>query len=544
MERIVVRPTCYEIHDYEIGQAEKLERCFQIWNPTYHKLEYFGFYYDQEKKIAYIGSGNDLWFLRRELNEKFFTKIDPDPYLKTKNILFKARPRDERQMEALRFTTCSGEYEENKYSNQYHLGLSTGVGKTFVSISTIGIYQIKSAIITASTTLLAQWADEIKKFTNLTDEDIMFVSGSNHITMLLSGKSNKAKNASIYLFTHKSLLSYASQFGWDKITELFRVLGIGLKFYDEAHSNFENVLMVDFFTNTWKTFYVTATLNRSNQDEDKIMWRTFKNVPKLNLWDAEIDPHTNYVAIKYNSKPTPLDIQKCKNKYGIDLNRYANYITKKKEFYQIMHIVMQMVMNMNGPVLMYIHTNDGVLRVYKWIAMTYPQFLGDIGIFTSLIESRDLKVKEKKKKIILTTIKSAGLGEHIEGLAASIVLADPFKSEVLARQSLGRTRDPNTMYIELVDLGFRYVNKFYHSKLRVFNKYALSVSDVHVDQYELRKRYENIIKKRIPWKECPIELYDERFKFPEDLKVKEDQDPNCPIEFFDEEDLSNWTPIF
>ena len=544
MERILVRPTCYEIHNYNIGDSERLEKCFQIWDPIGHRLENFGMYYDKENSILYIGSGCDLWFVRRELNEKYYTKIDYDKQAPlVKPMMLKYKPRSEQQYEALKFTCCQGDYECNFPLTQYHLGLSTGVGKSYVSIATMAFYQMKSAVITASITLLNQWKNEIKKFTNLTDDDIMFVSGSEHISMLLSGKSRKADNTSIFLFTHGSLRSYADQFGWDKIGLLFNRLGIGLKFYDEAHSNFENVLMIDFFTNTFKTFYVTATLNRSNFREDKIMQITFKNVPKIDLWDADSDPHTRYTAIKFNSKPSPLDIQRCKNKYGLDLNTYTNYLTRKKEFYEIMHVVMQIIISGGGISLMYVHTNDAVLRIYKWIAMTYPQFLGDIGIFTSLLP-KDEKLLEKKKKLIITTIKSAGLGEHIDGLKRSIVVADPFKSEVLARQSLGRTRDKDTDYIELVDLGFKYTYKFYKDKLPVFNKYALEVADAHVDQYELRRRYENIVRQRIPWKESPIELFDERFDFPDDIKVREDLDPTCPIEFFDDDDLSNWVPIY
>ena len=50
-------------------------------------------------------------------------------------------------------------------------------------------------------------------------------------------------------------------------------------------------------------------------------------------------------------------------------------------------------------------------------------------------------------QLYLSTTKSAGLGEHIEHLKMTIVLAEPFKSNVIAQQTLGRTRDKNTVYI-------------------------------------------------------------------------------------------------
>lgn len=171
---------------------------------------------------------------------------------------------------------------------------------------------------------------------------------------------------------------------------------------------------------------------------------------------------------------------------------------------------------------MYIGTNDGILRVYHWIGMNYPEFLGDIGIFTSLLP-KEQKMKEKGKKLLLSTTRSAGLGEHIEGLKMTIVLAEPFKSEIISRQTLGRTRDPNTMYIELVDMGFKYIRKFYFNKLPIFNKYASNVSDTTIDQYELDKRAYNILQERIKVEESPIELDDKRFNFNSVLPKKKDE---------------------
>jgi hypothetical protein len=172
-----------------------------------------------------------------------------------------------------------------------------------------------------------------------------------------------------------------------------------------------------------------------------------------------------------------------------------------------------MVKKKPGKHLIYIGTNEAILQVYKWMGENYPEFIGDIGIYTSLLD-KDHKMAEKEKKLLLSTTKSAGLGEHIEGLKMTIVLAEPFKSEVLARQSLGRTRDKNTVYIELVDMGFKSVRKFYYDKLPIFNKYALSTSDTVIDQYELEKRSSMIEEDRNKYHNAarhPIYFRDERF---------------------------------
>ena len=87
----------------------------------------------------------------------------------------------------------------------------------------------------------------------------------------------------------------------------------------------------------------------------------------------------------------------------------------------------------------------------------YPQYKTQIGIYTSIIPDSE-KEDQLNKRIILSTTKSCGSAMDIHGLKVTVVLAEPFRSEVLARQTLGRTRDDNTYYIDCVDDGFFYFN--------------------------------------------------------------------------------------
>lgn len=530
--KITVRNTCIIINDYNMGDSPQLEEIFKIYDMITHSFNNFGMYYDEKNKRLFLPSGLDLWKIKGYFNEKYYDRETAHPYKHIQDIKMKLLPRDEQQQEALRFMVGVNEYENNFHSNQLSVNLNTGKGKTYCSIATVAFFKIKTMIITGSNSLLSQWGQNIISYTNLQEKDIVHISGSDSINMILQGKSQKALNGQIFLCSHGTLKSFGDTYGWDGVYRLFEILGIGIKIFDEAHTHFENMLMIDYYTNVYKTYYVTATPGRSNWRENRIFQLSIKNVPNIDLFDENNDPHTDYIAIKWNSRPTPQQISACRNKYGLDRMKYIDYITKNSNFYSMMHIIMDLVIKCKGRVLMYIGTNDGILRVYHWIGTNYPEFIGDIGIFTSLL-SKEQKLKEKQKKILLSTTKSAGLGEHIEGLKMTIVLAEPFKSEILARQSLGRTRDPKTLYIELVDMGFRYVKKFYFDKLPIFNKYASSVSDSTIDQYELDRRSQNIIDKRTSWRESPIELDDKRFDFDAVLpkKKKELNVPICPVEF-------------
>lgn len=511
--KITVRNTCIIVNDYDLGDCEKLENTFKKYNPITHSFDVIGMFYDKENRRLFLPAGLDLWKIKNYFSERYYDRQSAYPYQEIENIKCKARPRDEEQMEALRFMCGLNEYEDNTYNPQLSVNLNTGKGKTYSAIATICFLKIKSIIITGSNSLLSQWETEILRFTNLKNTEIVHISGSDNINMILSGNSKKAKDGKIFLCSHGTLRSFGDRYGWDKVEELFKYLGIGLKFFDEAHTNFDNMLMIDFFTNVYKTYYVTATPGRSDWKENHIFQLSLKNVPAIDLFDENNDPHTDYIAIKYNSHPSARQISALRNKYGLDRMGYVDYVTLQPEFYQMMRIVMDFIIRCKGRALIYIGTNEGILRVYYWILQNYPEFAGDIGIFSSLVGKED-KLEEKKKKILISTTKSAGLGEHIEGLKLTVLAAEPFKSEILARQTLGRTRDSNTKYIELVDMGFKQIRSFYYSKLKIFNKYASSTSDTMIDSYELGRRAEILEQERYkPNAIQPIRFIDNRFDF-------------------------------
>lgn len=508
MSKIIVRNSCIKIEDYTFGDCPQLENNFYIFDPITHRKQTFGMFYDNENRCLYIPRGLDIWKIKQYLDTQVIYKEKPNDFAELDNIMLKLKPRDEQQKEALRFMVGANEYSDNLDEPQISVNLNTGKGKTYCSIATICYLKAKSIIITASVTLLNQWKGNIIDYTNLSSKDILLLD-TQAMNLLLLGKSISTTKAKLYLCTHATLHSFGTTFGWNNLNKVFELLGIGIKIFDEAHTNYENMLMIDFFTNVAKTYYVTATPARSNYMEDEIFQLSMKNVPGIDLFDAVNDPHTEYIAIKFNSKPTAQQISMCKNAYGLDRNKYVNYVTKQPNFYLMMRIVMDLVMKANGRALLYIGTNEGLLRVYKWIGENYPHFIGHIGIFTSLVP-KEQKFKEKEKKLILSTTKSAGLGEHIEGLKLTVVLAEPFKSEVITRQTLGRTRDKNTVYVELVDLGFRKIRDYYYFKRPIFNKYASGTSDMTIDQYELENRAHKLAQENRNVL-SPIYLYDTRF---------------------------------
>lgn len=486
--RIIVKNSCIEIHNYDFGDCPTLEGYFKCFNMSTHEIYYLALYYDEKNRILKLPRGIDIPLVERLLGEKAQINHNYDPYTSIHPVMINTLPRDDRQAEALRFMLGQQEYSATKYKSQLQLNLNTGVGKTYIAVATISYEEITSIIITYSVGWLKQWRERIMQYTNITSKEIEMISGAPKINLILAGKVKPKK---IYLVTHSTITSYATNYGWDKITQLFKILNIGMKFYDEAHLNFVNMSMIDFYTNTFKTFYLTATPARSDAEENRKYALYMKNIPAIDLFDEENDPHTHYMAFIYNSRPTAHDISESRNMYGLNKPKYIDVLMKKDNFWKMCHIIMDFVLKLDGKILFYIATNDGICVFYDWLVKYYPFLRGNIGIYTSLVDTD--KRLEKEKRIILSTTKSAGAAEDIYGLKATVVLAEPFKSEVIARQTLGRTRANNTFYIDLVDLGFKQTRKFYYCKLPIFEKYALDVKHIQFTQDVIDRKSSDVI---------------------------------------------------
>lgn len=480
MNKIVIYRTHIDINDYDMGDCTRLENIFSVWDPVYYKDKPKGYVYDEVNRVLKVSRGCDVSFLESLFNTTAVVDHTCSRYDFIGEVEMKYLPRDDVQQTALRFTLGLKEFTHNQERSMMCLNLSTGKGKSYCSIATMIALNIKSIVITDSINWLNQWKNFILEYTTIKEEDILLISGTPSINRSLKRDMSQYK---IYLVTHATLKSYASSYGWESLSNLFEYLGIGLKFYDEAHLNFDNMYHIDFHTNVFKTYYITASPGRSAYSEDIIFSYYFKNIPSINLFDQDTDPHTEYVAIKYNSHPTAQQAQYCKNQFGFDRNKYAKYIVEKENFYKILYIIICMAMRKSGKHLIYIGLNDSILVVKDWIEDIFPELIGLVGIYTSIITEN--KAQELDKKIILTTTKSAGAAVDIPNLVETINLAEPFKSKILAQQTFGRTREEGTMYKDIVDMGFSYSKKYYEAKKPIFSKYATKCSEIVLNDNDL-----------------------------------------------------------
>ena len=490
MEKIIVKHSRIEIHNYDLGDAPRLERSFSIWKPVEHKTITKALEYDRENRILIVPRGCDISFLEQIFNCDAVVDRTCDEFIDRDPVPIKYLTRDDDQLKTLKFVLGKDEYAYTKSKSQISVNNNTGTGKTFIAVASVCFTGRRAIIITSSTGWLNQWKERIKEYTPLTDNDIYTIAGAPSINKL---KTKDPLQYTFFLASHDTLRAYGDKHGWNAVSELFKYLKCGYKIYDEAHLYFDNIYKIDYHTNTKRTLYLTATAERSDRDENEIYQLYFKNIPSIDLFNPEEDPHTHYNAIHFNSHPTPMEITNCKNAYGFDRIGYTNYVIETENFNKLLVILIDMCLKMNGKILIYIGTNHAISEVKENIEAQFPFLEGKVGVYTSIVKEN--KEEQLKKKIILSTTKSCGAASDIADLACTINLAEPFKSPVLARQTLGRTRGDNTLYIDIVDEGMYHCKRYYKEKKPIFSMYAKSCHDIILDDYEIDKRCDEVVKK-------------------------------------------------
>ena len=494
MNKIVVRRTSIVINNYELGDSWQLEKKFSVYDQLTHQRYPKGIYYDTERNKAYIPRGMNIGMLEHIFETNAVFDESHDPFDTVDPILIRYLPRDEVQKEAIEFVLGQGKWVSNRYKSQLSVNLNTGKGKTYVAIVMMSTLRQRTIMITTNRDWITQWKKNILEYTNIKNDEIFILNGSRSIVQLSKGEVDLRKIKFI-MSTHATIQSFAAKHGWDSIAALFASIRVGLKIYDEAHLNFDNMCMIDSFSNTYRTLYLTATPARSDYGENIVYQLTLKNVPKIDLFDEEKDPHTRYISMHFNSHPTPQQVSSCRTAYGFDRLRYVKYITNKPCFYQLLYILLDFCLQKEGKILIYIGLNDAIDKVYEWMKYNFPMLRGNIGKYNSTIP-KEARREQLDKKVILSTLKSCGAAVDIKGLKITLLLADPTGSLVQARQALGRTRDRDTYFLDVVDDGFAALRRYYAKKRPMFNKYAESMHDINITDQDFIERVDKI-KERI-----------------------------------------------
>ena len=459
---IKVYNTHIEVYPYNKGDVPQIEKSYSKWDNVTHKYIEIGFYISDN--VLYLPRGTSMTLLANLFKTTPILVSKADSSEKIKNFIdMKYEPRDRIQQESIDFLTSENQFKKGLNYSQYGLNLDTGDGKTYCMISGIVKLGMKAIIITHKSRIKKQWYDEFLSKTDISEDRIMCIEGSNDILSII----NCIREADIYIVNHQTISSYARLYSWENVRVFFKKLKVGVKVIDEAHKFFENTLMLDFFSNVKRSYYLTATFTRSDPKEIGIFKKAFSSLYRFGeetLNYEEKRKHINLVVVLYHSKPTYQQIKNITGgAYGFNSYRYIDYALKNDEENTMIKIIKNIIdktENLKGKILITSPKIESVEMIAN--ALKYETDKS-IGVVHSK-QSKDKNDESITKDIISSTIKGIGEGDNIKGLRI-LINTEPIASHALVDQLRGRLREysetEDTYLFYLVDTSIAYTYEMF-----------------------------------------------------------------------------------
>lgn len=340
--------------------------------------------------------------------------------------------------------------------------MQTGFGKTIAAILMMHHHSLKTCVITYMDRLFRQWGDTISSITDISPGQVYQIRGSKSIEKILADPF-RFSQYDVFMVSHETLTSYGAKYGYSSISELFAVLGIGVKIYDEAHHSIKSMISIDSFTSVAYTYYLTADYNQSNDEKAKKYRMIFRNVPILPT-SGKGARYVTCLSMIYDSVPGMHDLAAVHTSNGFNLLNYMKYQFRKNYIYDCIDEVLDKLedsrkFNSDGRILILTSYIEHVEALYKHICIRYADSLGKIGMYHGSMDPEDKEITKETCRVIIATYSSFGVGVDAPNIQC-VISCDP-TSRITANQAAGRVRpsdDPQkyALFVMIYDDGFGY----------------------------------------------------------------------------------------
>jgi superfamily II DNA or RNA helicase len=324
-------------------------------------------------------------------------------------------------------------------------------------------------IITHNDSLKRQWMATFLNMFDYRQSDLMNIKGSHIMEAIVADMVTEKPE--VYFINHQTLRSYLSTHGPVALHQFFRKLKIGIKVYDESHLEFANILLMDMFSNTARTWYLTATFDRSDKSESACFKKAFSSLEAYGERESVdyVEKHVVYHAVYIKSRPSPEMMRKIMKYGGMTAASYGHYAfgdDLNYTAYRSIKLILEKTKDLDGKTLIFVPLIDAVDRVAQKLKTDFPD--KSVGVYHSRVDKEE-KLSAEKKDIIVSTIKSCGTGKDIPGLRVLICL-EPIASKVQAQQLIGRLRpfskDKFTYFFDVIDTSIPTINWWFRARYR------------------------------------------------------------------------------
>lgn len=462
-----------------------------IYEDTYSTDEIIkerGFIYDDMEDILYLHRGVDLNYLQRLLINAKVEYIEHDEF---DNMEYQFEevmpPRDEYQVDIIDFFRGVKGHTNSYDRNQLLLQAGTGTGKTFTASYGACALSVKTIIFVHTISLIKQWYNTLIEKHGFPSNRIRVLSTQD----LYDASGGRQKyDADVYIVTHQTFQSAMKRCGsFKQSSYMLKNLKIGLKIIDECHLMFGNIILIDFVSNVYKTFYLSATPGRSNKDDNSIFKYVFSSCLRYKRSEMSTDSIIPKKWVSYNvitiDTEVPVPVYKYRVARGKTMNAisYGKFVIQRDKKQTHFKCIRDLVkdtfkMDENSKVIIFMPLIDIVedLNYFLSKELSYDEsFPYDLKI-RSLNSRKTAQEKEyaKKADVIVTTILSCGTGVDLPGLTTAICCS-PFVSPLTAEQVFGRLRycGKKCFYYDIIDKSVPADIYFWKSRKKIFERLAL-----------------------------------------------------------------------
>lgn len=482
MKDIIKYASHISITDYTMGDCKALENAY-TYTENWKKFS-VGIVYDYESKELMLFGGVKVSYIQYLTGGLPFYEDFSFDERKSASVRLQGFPRNSLQQKMIKFLIGEGEYQSNTNLHQLSCNAETGEGKTFCAVAMITYFKVKTIIIVNRVSISETWEKEVTKFTDYDERNIQILKG-NDLANIYEGKEKKYKDKSIFICVHRTIYNFGEKYGWKALHQVFKILGIGLKIYDEAHREFANTTMIDCYTNTFKTVYLTATLRLSNPKANYIFKHLFTEIPQFNqreLGYLDAKKHIIMIAFMYNSRPSMDAKKKCYNArmHYFNAKEHSMYqVTDDDQFFIVLDtIINKMSIRNNFRTLILVSRIKACEEIANFIKENHNV---SVGIFNSSINKDEKDKVLRDAHIIVSTSSSLGESATIDDLHC-VINCEAHRN--LGDQDSGRLRKPKDgslcYYCELVDTGFKSITNQWNSRKKHYLSIFKNVIELRV----------------------------------------------------------------
>ena len=317
-----------------------------------------------------------------ETTEEYLTKIKEFP----SGVVCDSEPRKE-QIPAL-------DHFKNEFNNGKLNGIlqaAPGVGKTFMTIFMASEFQMNTLIIVPNEVLASQWQEAILNFTNLKEEEIGIIQGSD------LNLNRDQTNKKISIVKIQSLFSQLKHNTFNELQEYYN--NKSLIVFDEVHTSggatsyakTSSIFRTPFILGLTATPYRTGVndyLLKVGIGDISFEVQHQNLVPDVEIHKIYV-PETEYEANR---------IRSLSYDYNMCLGVMNSFMNTKDDYFRYLADVIQFNYNNNHNIVVLLPTIKLMEKLKEVTLLRYPNLTKDVLILKGKTkEDMQIMVKEQRK---------------------------------------------------------------------------------------------------------------------------------------------------